>query len=527
MFEKIKQIFNANQPPTPVVPVAQPERKRTSASGILRAKDSFNLINTAGQQFTPAASSFYSIFYNPLEIYSYIFKNHPIAYRCIDIIREEIANDGYILRHMKSTTKKRLTDVHRMLKKLHFARLRLDICTHLKIYGNAWLIKVTDPTTGLPTLELLASNRVVPRVNETTDEITGWIYYRGSRTVTYELKDVYHLYMFNADNYKKIGDPPLQAALIDVETDIALKNFNREVLEKGFMGSVIFSMEPPELSDGLEDDMDEIVEEWQDRIDAELSGAKAAGSGLVLTNLKEVKNVSPIGSFEGNFIDLSKDKSKIICMCMGIPSEKLGIARSENQQYVATLVEYGVNASFDKSIYYVVNYVDEFLNDVFMTEIQGIKDIAVEAGGRFGSLTKTAAEVIKILAEAGPLITVNQALEIVLGWEQLPPDNPRGNYVLDNSKNRDEKSLPGQFDKEKPELDLIPFTGSSAGYKGMDSPPVNMSWDDFFKLANDYKASTATVYSQGEKEVTRSEDNEPATKLVFKKGRERLFYEVS
>lgn len=490
-----------------------------AAKRVARKKNisQFTYSGTSNQQFTPAVSSFYSIFQNPFEIYSYICKNHPVAYRCIDIIREEVANDGYILRHLKTTTKKRLLDTHKLLKKLDFARLRLDTCSHLKIYGNAWLVKKLDPRTKTTTLELLSPNKIAPRFDGTTDEITGWYYYKGSKTITYNLDEVYHLYMFSADSYRRMGDPPLQSALIDIETDLALKNFNREVLEKGFMGSVIFSMEPPVIQDGLEDDIDEIVEEWQDRIDAELSGAKAAGQGLVLTNLKEAKNLSPIGSFEGAFSELSKEKAKIICMVLGVPSEKVGIARSDSQQYVATLVEYGVNASFDKSIYYVVNYVDEFFNEVLMQEIMKIKDIAIEAGGRFGSLTKTAAEVIELLAKAGPLITVNQALSIILGWEELPPEDPRGNYVLDNSLNRKLDSTPIMVAPDKTELELTAVTGSGNTYK-------QMEWDEFFQMANQYRESSAAVFSK-KKEVTRSEDNAPATMLVFKKGRERVFYE--
>jgi len=486
---------------------------------VRRNKEAFTLINTATQQFLPAASSFYNIFYNPMEIYSYICKNHPVAYRCIDIIREEIANDGYVLRHLKTTTKKRLIDAHRTLKKMDFSRLRLDTCSHLKIYGNAWLVKKYDPVSKTTKLELLSPTKVVPRVNETTDEIIGWWYYRGSKTIDYKLDEVYHLYMFNSDNYKRIGDPPLQAALIDIETDLAQKNFNREVLEKGFMGSVIFSVEPPDLQSGLEDDIDDIVEEWQDRIDAELSGAKAANQGLVMTNLKSVENVSPIGSFEGSFIDSSKEKAKIICMCLGVPSEKLGIARSENQQYVATLVEYGVNASFDKSIYYVVNYVDEFFTEVLLNEILKITDLEIEAGGRFGSLTKTAAEVIEILAKSGPLITVNQALEMILGWEALPPDNPRGNFVLDTSIGRKADSTPLLVNPEKVELDLDPITGSGNTYK-------QMHWDEFIQLTNSYKEASCTVFNK-KKEVTTGEDSDPANILVYKKGRARIFCESS
>ena len=86
--------------------------------------------------------------------------------------------------------------------------------------------------------------------------------------------------------------------------------------------------------------------------------------------------------------------------------------------------------------------VDEFINDYILRDMLNITDVRIVSSGRYGALTKNAAETIKTLADAGPLITVNQALDRILGWEPLPVDNERGNYVLDNSLNRDPDSVP-------------------------------------------------------------------------------------
>jgi hypothetical protein len=92
--------------------------------------------------------------------------------------------------------------------------------------------------------------------------------------------------------------------------------------------------------------------------------------------------------------------------------------------------------------------VDEFINERILRDILGITDVRIVASGRYGALTKNAADTIKTLADAGPLITVNEALERILGWDVLPADNPRGNLVLDNTINRELETNPHlNFDK--------------------------------------------------------------------------------
>jgi CRISPR/Cas system-associated protein endoribonuclease Cas2 len=181
-----------------------------------KTKEAFQIIDYSSNSFTPAMSNFYGLFFNPLSIYAFIVKNQYAAARSIEVIREEIAHDGYQLRAEKAVTKKRMKDTLKLLKKLEFQRLRLDICSSLKIYGNAWLRVVKSEKTKTKTLQLLSPTRIMPVIDQVTEEIIGWDYVRGTKVTRYKVDELIHLWMFNAESYKKMGDPPLSSILIDI-----------------------------------------------------------------------------------------------------------------------------------------------------------------------------------------------------------------------------------------------------------------------------------------------------------------------
>ena len=75
--------------------------------------------------------------------------------------------------------------------------------------------------------------------------------------------------------------------------------------------------------------------------------------------------------------------------------------------------------------------------------------------GRYGAMTLAAAQSVKELAGAGPMTTVNEARTQILGWAPLPPNDPRGNQVLDVSPNRDPEAVAAAIAPESidPELE--------------------------------------------------------------------------
>ena len=483
----------------------------------------------------PVASTFYDQFSNAFEVYSYLYKNHPVVYSCIDIIRQEIANDGYVLKHLKGVAKATLRKTFDLLRSQKVENLRLDIACHLKLYGNAFLIKVKDKKLSTPgkkveNLKLLDPQKIKPKRDLQSGELTGWMYKKGNKWEEIPVEDLYHLSFFNADADTPTGDPPLQAGLLDIEIDLAIKNYVRQILEKGFLGSVVIGLDPPVIGDDWDsNDADTFIQKWTDEIKAQFMGSTAGGAPFVGTGIKTATNLNPIGSQDAPFPESTKANAKIICMCLGVPSEKLGFNRSESVQYVPSFVEYSVNAGFDKSIYCLVGMVDDFLNEFYMKGIHKIYDVIIQAGGRFGSLTKTAAEVIKLLAEAGPIITVNQALSIILGWEELAPENPRGNYVLDNTKGRMEglnsseiPRYPGIIDPENEDLELTSANRQLKNAKDLKWE----TWDTFFgDIVRDQAEERNIKSGKYEKREVFQED-EMITTMSIRPGRSpRYFYE--
>lgn len=415
----------------------------------IKSSNAVQLIDAGSQNYMPATSGLYSLFHNPFAVYSFIVRNHAAVHSAISVIRDEIVNDGYVLISEKGLAKKRMREVYRLLKSHKIGHLRVEMAAQLKTYGNCWLYYDKRSKE----LILLSPTKILPVIDPRTDKIVAWDYIVGATTKRYMLNDLMHLYLFSSDGYSGIGDPPLGPALVDIEADMAASAFNNEVFKKGGLMGIILDIEPP-VNDPLADDANDLVEDLQDRIDAQYSGMKTGQSVLVTTNLKSVHNVSKIGELEGSWQSLRMEAAKTISVCLGVPPEKIAISRSSTLQYIPSLVEDSVNAQFDKSMFALTEVIDDFLNESFLRGILKIDDIMIEAGGRYGSLTKNAADTIKVLADAGPIITINEALDRILGWEPLSADNPRGQLVLDNSDNRDMNSTLAIQDPAKPNYDL-------------------------------------------------------------------------
>lgn len=413
--------------------------------------------------YTPASSHLYDVFPNPFGAYAFIARYHWAVRGALDIIRNEICSDGFYLKTKKGTSKKRLKEVYDLVKALDIPRLRLEMCYQLKLYGNTWLLPHKNRLkTKLPCkIEILSPTRIAPIFDANMNYIIGWSYRVGTVGLKYTTKEVMHLGSYSSDAFRDIGDPPLGPALVDIEADMAASSYNNQVFQKGGLMGIILSIKLPD-DDGLGSESRDFANALQDIIDAQYVGGKVGANPVVVPYLDKVHNPSPIGKLDSSFKNLKLQTAKVVSICLGIPPEKLSVSRSESIQYVPALVEYTVNASFDKAMNALTEVVDDFINERIMKELLKIDDVMIQAGGRYGSLTKTAADTIKTLSDSGPIIDVNEARGIILGFEELPADDPRGKQILDNSKNRDAKSNPPGFSKEKPEFGFSDSTSSKS-----------------------------------------------------------------
>lgn len=480
-----------------------------------RVKDAVRLIGGDVYGYRPAMARLYGLFQNnPFGIYAFVARHHWAVRTAMQVIRDEITNDGFQLVGQKGTTKKRLKDVYRQLKAMNVFQLRIDIACHLKLYGNAWILPHKNLMGGPGGLELLAPPRLMPVIDPNTDQIVGWEYTIGRNTYTYPKNKIFQLYQYTVDNYKEIGDPPLTPAILAIEADLAGDSYTNQQMQRGGFMGLILNMKV-QNSDPISGDEEDLVDDLQDKIDAQFSGVKAAQTVLVTKDLDKAIQLKP--PTDNVFDLLHQQAAKTVATCLGVPPEKIAISRSSTLQYIPSLVEDSVNAQFDKSLNALIMLVDEFLNEKILRELLGITDVRIVASGRYGALTKNAADTIKTIADAGPLITVNQALDRILGWEPLPPDNPRGNYVLDNSLNRDPESAP--LTVEPSEEDLAFGKTASLRVSGMSNKKWCVYSEDFVRWAEGIKRGN---YERAE--VVDKDDNAKCTVAIIKRGEIR-FYE--
>lgn len=454
----------------------------------------------------------YSLFSaNPFGAYAFIARHHSAVRGCVQTIMDEITNDGYVLISEKGTSKKRLKDVYRRLKSANVPEMRLTLAKHLKIYGNAWILPHNNLLGGKSdVMQILSPPRILPDIDPVTDRIRGWLYKPGPGvgTINLPVDKVWHLRLFSVDDYRPIGDPPLAPAILEIEADMAASAFNNQVFQKGGMLGIILSMRIPDSTDAFRDEELDAVDELQEKVNSQHSGSKAGQGMLVVNNLDNVYNPNPIGGLDSSYSKLHYETAKTVALCMAVPPEKINVSRSDNLQYIPSLVEDSVNAAFDKSLNSLVSYVDEFINEKVLKGLFGITDIIIQSGGRYGALTLTATEAIKTLADAGPIITVNDAYEKMLGWEPLPADDPRGWYVLDNTKGR----MQGVNTTEVPR-----YPGLIAPFEENMDLGKSMSSEQFLKFAeNNYNR-------YGRVDKTYAEDDAIAHKMEIKK--QTRFYE--
>jgi hypothetical protein len=477
-----------------------------------KKKDAISLVSMSDiYGYKPGMSRIYSLFsQNAFGAYAFIARHHHAVRSCLSVITDEIANDGYVLLSEKGTTKRRLKEVHQLIKRIKLPEMRLDLCRMLKLYGNAWILPHSNILGGKTgDLQLLSPPRILPDIDPVTDKIRGWLYKPGPGLgqVHLPMDKVYHLRLFSVDNYRPIGDPPLSPVILDIEADLSATALNNEIFQKGGMMGIIMNVKLPESDNPFTEDANDVAEDLQDRIDSQFSGAKAGQSMFVSTAIDKVWNVNPIGKLDASFKESRNEAALSISVCMGVPPEKIARERSPGKQYIPSLVEDSVNSSFDKSVNTVTSYVDECLNDI-LKDVYKINDVRIQAGGRYGAMTLNAAKAIQTLANSGPIITVNDALDRILGWEPLPADNPRGNMILDNTINRDAEAIPMTEDPEKEDFNF----GKTA--KKFVSPK------EFFNLCRQISSGTFE-----RRDKTHMEDTERVTRLEVSPKKGEKFYE--
>jgi len=387
--------------------------------------------NTFGPR--PQGSKIWSFFPNPFGVFSYFEENYWAVGRCIDLMRETIRNDGFALKAADGVSQEKLVDYYKQLNDLDIKTLWVEYCIHKALFGNFFgMAHYGKRSRKVVKYEILYPPRLIPVINNNTEEIDSYEYYVGRIRRFYTLEEVDHA-MNPTTQGKALGPPPLLSCTVEIETALTTMNFNNDVMQKGTLLGKIIALEVPEGDSITNSVNSDWVRQVQNHLQYLHSGTKSGQGMAAIAGVKNVYDITKPGEVELNFRESRPELDKRISNRLGIPSEKIGVPRSATLQYQPSLVENVVNAQFDATINsYTVDAAD-FFNKFLLQDKLGIYDAKLVPAGRYGAITLAAAQTIKELAAGGPIITVNEAREKILGWEPLPPGDPRGNMVLNNA----------------------------------------------------------------------------------------------
>lgn len=395
--------------------------------------------------YRPAGSRAFKYFINPFAVYSFYAENHWSTKACIDLLCTEVQTDGFSLIHSPEVRPERKAEVEAILKQLNVFDLRVSLLRHYAVYGNALVLPhygFGPFANNLQRLEVMVMDRMMPVWDKSFETIIAWDHWQGYISTVYGKDQLLHL---RAPSLKMpdLGLPPLAPMVVDIESDQAASAMNSTVMHKAGMIGVLVSLETPGADNPANSrDSTRLTKRLQKEIQFQFSGLKGGQSVLVANYIKNVHKLSQIGEFDGNFMKFRQEVAKGVCICLGVPSEKIGVSRQQGLQYVPTLIEDSVNAQFDKTIAAFMAIIDRFINERILKEILGIYDFEIEANGRYGSLTLNGARAGLTASQTGALFTVNEYRRIFYGLPALPIWDKRGHEICDNSKNRDNGSSP-------------------------------------------------------------------------------------
>lgn len=402
--------------------------------------------------YRPSGTRIWNYFANPFGVFAYIQENYAPVRMCLDLITNEIESDGFLLQGADGVSEKKLLEYYKILKSLNIEQLRSEMIRHIEGFGNVWICPHKNFLKGVVELEILYPNRVLPVFDRSTEEIVEWEYVVGRTKRIFTKDELLHLKLFSPQG-KQIGSPPLVALVTDIEASLSASAYNNMVFQKGGLVGTLIAMESPKEDSDL-GVSNEFVNQLQSQWNSLWSGSKGASGAMFANHIKGVHKLTDLKNLDSAFLEGKDHTAKQAAYLLGIPSEKIGINRSSNVQYQASLVEDVLNAQFDKTVNRLTNMVDGFLNKKVLRDLLGITDAKIIAAGRYGALTLAGAEVILKLSQSGLAPTRNELRTKVLGWEPLPPDDTRGEQVIDISINRNPESLPELIGLEHPDPDL-------------------------------------------------------------------------
>jgi hypothetical protein len=404
-----------------------------------QASKGFPLINSSTSilGYEPAGSTLRKLYPNPFAVYSFIGNNHWATLLARMAVREDIARDGYSLITPEGTSKKKLKLVQTVLDDLYIDDFRLNSSDMLNVYGNCWIDRDRNLLGGLRGVQILLPEKVLPILDTYGDYVLGWEYIIGNKRFYFNLGEIDHLKTFNLRSMQ-LGNPSLAPVVVDVEADLYASIYANMMFQKGGLVRAIVSLgdskDAPEDVSSLNENVGlHFAQKIYELFSRQYSGVRGANQ---LTFLPNVKNVYPITNpkdLEGPYKETSDRTAMKVCQLLGVQPRRVGI-HTTTQYENKTAVEDAESLASDNHRYYLLNIVDNYINNVILKNYLGIDDVELQFSGEYSSLSINAAQMGYLISQMGcDAIRVDEWRTRALHWEPL--GGAEGQEFIGNVKN--------------------------------------------------------------------------------------------
>lgn len=384
--------------------------------------------------YEPAGSTIRRLFPKPFEPFAFVGDNYWAAAEARRQSRIEIERDGYTLVAETGQSKRKLKYVYTALESLNIGHVRVNAADQLNVFGNCWMWRSKNNLGGLTGLNFLLPEKMIPVLDDDNERVIRWEYHYGSRKIIIPLESLDHLKTYSLRSLD-LGVPSLAPVLVDIEADMYASVYSNTVFQKGGLLKAIVSVDQMENANVLnENTYFDISKKLQQLYERQYSGVRGAAQLLFTPLVKGVHNLMNPKDLEGAHQQTSERTATRTSMLLGCPPERIGVARTSQYQNI-TLIDDSVALAFDNHNYYLTGIVDEYINRELIQGVLGVNDIKLQSSGEYGSISKTAAEFGKLIAEMGAdVMTVNEFRVKVLHFEPL--DGPEGDRFIGENLNQ-------------------------------------------------------------------------------------------
>jgi len=199
--------------------------------------------------------------------------------------------------------------------------------TYLQLRGEVfWCLNKSNQQlvagSGLPAeIYVLDPKHMSHKLNKERTAITRWIY---NKTIVFDADEIIHFKLFNPNNQLR-GLSPMEAVMLEVESDYASAMFNRKLFSNSARPDAILNIHPDYAQAVTEEDERKIVKQWETKY----KGASNANKIAILKGM-EYQPIS-LTPHEMDFLKTRNFNRNAILAVYDVPPEVAGF--HENATY--------------------------------------------------------------------------------------------------------------------------------------------------------------------------------------------------